>query len=253
MELSNTRFQAVNVGSDFEQPEDISEYFTLQAPPNTHIWRKPSEYDDTTAPMLLTRLRQSFILAEVTVSADFQMEWDQAGLVIFAGALPSQRPRTPIPRRIRRYSPYENTIAPGSKWVKAGLEFTGGTINVSSVVATSACGSDWATAGCMPFRPYYDSYASSQVRLKFERVDDALWIWFRIVDTSPSTNDHESPESVGARWIKMREVMGFFGGREEKGNVWVGCYASRPMNWEPSNTLEEAGSLIAEFEDLDIL
>jgi hypothetical protein len=47
--------------------------------------------------------------------------------------------------------------------------------------------------------------------------------------------------------------MGFFGGVEQKGSVWVGCYASRPMNFEPSNRWEEVDQLVAEFEDLDIL
>ena len=62
--------------------------FTLAAPPNTDLWRKPPSGDTSTAPILYTALRNPFISAEVTVSADWELEWDQGGLVIFAGAPP---------------------------------------------------------------------------------------------------------------------------------------------------------------------
>lgn len=267
MDLACSGFTAVNVDSDFEQPEDIHEYFSLQAPPNTNIWRKPSATDDTTAPMVLKRLQQSFILAEVTVSADFAMEFDQAGLVIFAGSLPEPPlSRSPSVRRSPRYSrPRMDALARG-KWAKAGLEFTGGELHAASVVAISSCGADWSSSARMPsplstFDPF--SLTSQSLRVKFERVDDSLWIWYQIPNLNPQSLDdyqspnvnpsRRSPEDVGSGWKKMREIMGFFGGRQDKANVWVGCYASRPMNFEPSNSWEEVDALVAEFEDLDIL
>lgn len=275
MELACSDYTAINVGTNFEQPEDITEYFSLQAPPNTNIWRKPSACDDTTAPMVLKRLHQSFILAEVTVSADFAMEYDQAGLVIFAGSLAdSSISRSPVARRSPRYSrggtvPGPGVPAPG-KWAKAGLEFTGGELHAASVVAISPSGADWSSSARMPspsatFDPY--SLTSQSLRIKFERVDDSLWIWYQIPHLTSFTSSENSmghytgsgyergrsPEDVGSGWTKMREIMGFFGGVEQKGNVWVGCYASRPMNFEPSNRWEEVDQLVAEFEDLDIL
>ncbi|KAH0543178.1 hypothetical protein GP486_008591, partial [Trichoglossum hirsutum] len=66
--------------------------FTLSAPPNTDLWRKPPSRDTSTAPILYTALRSPFIAAEVTVSADWELEWDQGGLVIFAGAPPGRLP-----------------------------------------------------------------------------------------------------------------------------------------------------------------
>jgi len=255
MELADTGFTAINVGSDFERPEDVTEYFTLHAPPNTNIWRKPSAMDDATAPMVLKRLQQSFILAEVTVSADFAMEFDQAGLVIFAGARPDQSSRSAVSRRTRPYT-RRNSLSAMGKWVKAGLEFTGGEIHATSVVATSSCGADWCSSARLPPRTAnFDPYPSPppSLRVKFERVDGSLWIWYQMPDSSLDPPAVRSPADVGSEWKKMREVMGFFNGREEKGEIWVGCYASRPMDFEPSNSWEELDNLVAEFEDLDIL
>lgn len=266
MELACPGYTAINVGSKFEQPEDIHEYFTLHAAPNTSIHRQRSCQDDTTAPMVLKRLHQSFILAEVTVSADFAMNYDQAGLVIFAGSLPdSALSRTTHIRRSSRYSRVIGADLPTCKWAKAGLEFTGGHLMAASVAATSSCGADWSSSATLPrpsssFDPY--NLTSQSLRVKFERVDDALWIWYQIPnlpslspDYDPSSDEdyQRTPEDVGSGWKKMREVSGFFGGWEQKGNVWVGCYASRPTDFEPSNAWEELDALVAEFEDLDIL
>lgn len=135
----------------------------------------------------------------------------------------------------------------------------------ASVAATSSCGADWSSSATLPrpsssFDPY--NLTSQSLRVKFERVDDALWIWYQIPnlpslspDYDPSSDEdyQRTPEDVGSGWKKMREVSGFFGGWEQKGNVWVGCYASRPTDFEPSNAWEELDALVAEFEDLDIL
>ncbi|KAF2001506.1 hypothetical protein P154DRAFT_164144 [Amniculicola lignicola CBS 123094] len=71
--------------------------FTLAAPPNTDLWRKPPSRDTSTAPILYTALRNPFIAAEVTVSADWELEWDQGGLVIFAGAPPGRMATSEAP------------------------------------------------------------------------------------------------------------------------------------------------------------
>lgn len=76
------------------------EYFELKAGPNTDLWRKPPNGDTSTAPIVFTSLRHPFVVAEVTVSADWEMEWDQGGLVIFAGAAPSLSPRIPTRRQL---------------------------------------------------------------------------------------------------------------------------------------------------------
>lgn len=66
----------------------------MAAPPNTDLWRKPPSGDVSTAPILYTALRNPFIAAEVTVSADWELEWDQGGLVIFAGTPPGHMAAT---------------------------------------------------------------------------------------------------------------------------------------------------------------
>ena len=50
---------------------------------------------------------------------------------------------------------------------------------------------------------------------------------------------------------------GFFSGVEDKYGVWVGCCASRPMNFMPSHSWEantggDRDGLLVEFEDLEI-
>lgn len=267
MDLDISGFTILNVGSNFEQPEDVHEYFSLQAPPNTNIQRKPSASDDTTAPMLLKRLNQSFLLAEVTVSADFAMDHDQAGLVIFADSLPtSSLSQSLTIRRSSRYSRSSSEPLATGKWAKAGLEFARGELHAASSVATSSYGADWSSSARMPspltaFDPF--SLTAQSLRIRFERVDESLWISYEIPHQNPPQLEYyqasnldahqQNLDDLGPRWKQMREVMGFFTGVEQKGHVWVGCYASRPMDYEPSNSWEEVDELIAEFEDLDIL
>lgn len=266
MELGCPGFTAINVSSNFEQPEDLHEYFSLQAPPNTSIWRKPSASDDTSAPMVLKHLQQSFMLAEVTVSADFAMEFDQAGLVIFVGSLPNPSiQRSPTVTRNARYSrPGTDTLATG-KWAKAGLELIGGELHAASVVAISSCGADWSSSARMPSSSTpFDLYSptAQSLRIQFERVEESLRIWYQIPSLAPGPLSHDQPsnfdrargpEDACSGWKKMREIMGFFSGLEQKGNVWVGCYASRPMDFEQTSSWYEVDELVAEFEDLDIL
>jgi regulation of enolase protein 1 (concanavalin A-like superfamily) len=236
------------------------EYFELKAGPNTDLWRKPPNGDTSTAPIVFTSLRHPFVVAEVTVSADWEMEWDQGGLVIFAGAAPqsfsSDTNTTPTGNGLpstRRSS------AQPCKWVKAGMEFSSGTVNASSVSAT-ADGADWCLS---PLAQGVAGPAIQSLRIKLERVGHALWIWYQIPLAVPYAL---SPGAVGGTWKKLREVTWFFYGVEDK-FVHVGVYASRPTNiargqtmWDAMHglTLEStsaAGSsdgLVVEFEDLEI-
>lgn len=268
MELACPGFTAFNVGSNFEVPEEIHEYFSLQAPPNTSIWRKPSASDNANAPMILKRLRDPFFLAEVTVSADFAEEFDQAGLVIFTGSLPDPSiMRSPVAiRRGNLYSRPGAEAPTSGRWAKACLEFAAGELHAASVVATSSCGADWTSSARLSSSMTADPYSltSQSLRIKFERVGESLYVWYHdpslnhspqmeLHRSSTFESHHRSPEDVGSGWKKMREVMGFFSGAEQKGNIWVGCYASRPMEFERSSGWGQVDGLIAEFEDLEIL
>jgi hypothetical protein len=102
--------------------------------------------------------------------------------------------------------------------------------------------------------------ATSSLSIKCERIGDALWVWYQM----PGLSTHSSipsPASAGAGWRKVREAMGFFSGVEDKHGLWIGCYASRPMNFIPSNSWEvdtasgpnrDRNGLLVEFEDLEI-
>jgi regulation of enolase protein 1 (concanavalin A-like superfamily) len=238
------------------------EYFTLTAGPNTDLWRKPPNGDTSTAPIVFTSLRHPFVVAEVTVSADWEMEWDQGGLVIFAGAAPGQsissdNPQMTPATRTSRQS-FSQMSRP-CKWVKAGMEFCSDTMNASSVSAT-ADGADWCLS---PLPVPNGTRAITSLRIKLERVGHSLWIWYQIPSVSPYAT---TPGAVGSTWKKLREVTWFFYGVEDK-FVHVGVYASRPTSisrnetmWETMNgsTLSRSATsgtgdgLVVEFEDLEI-
>jgi regulation of enolase protein 1 (concanavalin A-like superfamily) len=183
--------------------------------PGTDLWRKPSR-DTFTAPVLYTSAPLHFFRAEVTVHIRLTsaFEWDQGGLVIFAGPLPVTTSATaaPVPNQ-----------PPAGKWVKAGIEYYDGRTTASSVSASSD-GADWSLVE-LPV-------GVNELKVRFERVDQALWIWF----------------DDGFEWKKLREVTWFFYGVDEK-NVRIGVYASRPANFMSGRSLEE---LVVEFEGLEI-
>ncbi|KAL4903279.1 hypothetical protein BDW74DRAFT_53941 [Aspergillus multicolor] len=259
MPPSGTSFTALNLPADFTLPQCM-EYFTLTAGPNTDLWRKPPNGDTATAPIVFTSLRSPFLVAEVTVTADFEMEWDQGGLVIFAGAVPRSSSSDTVPLVRSRRSGSNRSNTQSCKWVKAGMEFGSGTVNVSSVSAT-ADGADWSLSPLsIPNRRPSDIHS---VRLKLERVGHSLWLWYQVPSLSPYAL---TPAEAASRWKKMREVSSFFYGVEDK-FIHVGVYASRPSNIPRSSTVwdrtHRTGSsssapaigdhLIVEFEDLEIL
>lgn len=227
------------------------DYFTLTALPNTNLWRKPPSRDTTTAPIVYTAMRHPFVLAEVTVSGEWEMEWDQGGLVIFTGTPPGLSSASPMrPGRAPR-GQHQTQAAPSCKWAKAGLEFSGGTVNASSVCATSD-GADWSLS---PLSPPDLPTSISSLRIKFERIGHSLWIWYQIPSMSPFS---PSPGGIGGSWRKLREVTWFFWGVEDK-FVYVGVYASRPANFALSSAYqstiadgEHGNGLVVEFEDLEI-
>ncbi|KAI9889547.1 MAG: hypothetical protein M1814_005241 [Vezdaea aestivalis] len=263
-------FQRLNLPPTHALPTSMS-YFSLTAPPNTDLWRKPPSRDTSTAPILYTSLRHPFIAAEVTVSADWELEWDQAGIVIFAGAPPGRVPPLPAespPATTTTTSsaglPIESTIipaapppyqpAPASKWVKAGLEFCSGRANASSVCATGE-GADWSlaplasstsapTTVAAPVMstsgfntglvPAANPIGPPRMRTGMDRPE--LRVKLERVGYALWVW-FEDPGSVGpggrgCGWKKLREVTWFFWGVEDKA-VRVGVYACRPANFGP--------------------
>ncbi|KAF2751103.1 hypothetical protein M011DRAFT_394752 [Sporormia fimetaria CBS 119925] len=263
MPPARSSFTALNVPDDAVPEWMQMDSFTLAAPPNTDLWRKPPSRDTSTAPMLYTALRSPFVAAEVTVSADWELEWDQGGLVIFAGAPPGHivsnraspdpspapapvpasgaplaagQPSAVTQRSLRPPPPPYMAPAPASKWVKVGLEFCNNACHATSVCATSD-GADWALSALSPLQA-----RRQDLRVKMERIGYALWVWYM--------------DDV-AGWKKLREVTWFFWGVEDK-MVRVGVYASRPANIGASVYDRRNGggyrqrNLRVEFEGLEI-
>jgi len=224
---SGDSFMALNLPVD-SIPEWMGS-FTLWASPNTDLWRKTPARDTYTAPILYQRLRCRFTSAEVTICADWKLEWDQAGLVIFTGAPPG--PSGPaVTGNNGAPPPYS---LPSSKWVKVGLEFYDESFNAMSVCATSD-GADWS-------RNTLPSQQGANLRVKLERMGHALWV-------------HYEDQRLG--WKKIREISWFFWNVEDK-SVWVGVYASRPANppvmqYEQGRGWDFDRNLCVEFEDLEI-
>ena len=248
MDLSETRFTAHNI-DNFEQPEDISEYFSITAPSNSSLWRKPSSGDHVSAPMILTKLREPFILAEVTVTTEMDVEWDQAGLVLFAGMSTNQTISTPQRRRNNHNIQPEPS---NGKWLKVGLGLSDEEVGVATAVAQPNCGPDWSFTPVFPdIDPEHPHmFRRSSLRLKLEKVGQDLWVWWRIPESHVVLNSYRSPDEVSRDWRKARELSEFFEGIEVKSGIWVGPYASRPLEMDDG---EGKSELFVEFEDLEIL
>ncbi len=80
---------------------------------------------------------------EVVFSADYQAQYDQAGLMIRADA---------------------------AHWIKAGVEYVGGRPYLATVVTVGK--SDWSQ---MPLEGF-----SGQLGLRISRVGDAVWVQYRL-------------------------------------------------------------------------
>ena len=261
-----TCFAKLNLPPTFALPSNM-EYFTLCAAPDTGLSRKPPAEDTATAPMVYTSLRHPFILAEVTVSAEWEREWDQGGLVIFTGLPPSGRSSEVTRSRHHDRSRQQRYVPSSLRWVKAGLEFTEGSLCATSTVA-NGCSADLAVVPLYPQCSPLPSYplSNTSLRIKFERIGYSLWVWYQQPpnfrhDYSCRAVDPASPAGVAGTWRKLREVAGFFWEANDK-EIHIGVYASRPATFEPmvggnASWSGEAGSaaanaLVVEFEDLEI-
>lgn len=281
MAPDSSSFTALNCPQDAVLPEHMG-LFSLAAPPNTDLWRKPPTGDTSTAPILYTALRNPFIAAEVTVTADWELEWDQGGLVIFAGAPPG-RAATVTPRpSADSPSPSTPSSAPSNSTLPATQALTPVTPVPTSqntgqhpgpgaavvVVAQPqapppymppAPASKWVKVGlefcngaCHATSVVAtadgadwaraDVVRRPELRVKIERIGCALWVWY---------------EDEVAGWKKLREVTWFFWGVEDKA-VRVGVYASRPANFGTSVYERRQGystsprNLCVDFEGLEI-
>ncbi|KAL5373206.1 hypothetical protein DPSP01_012901 [Paraphaeosphaeria sporulosa] len=288
MPPDSSSFMALNCPHDAVLPEYMG-LFSLAAPPNTDLWRKPPSGDISTAPVLYTALRNPFIAAEVTVAADWELEWDQGGLVIFAGAppgrvatavprpsadstsssTPSSAPSNSAPLTTQALS-HPATPVPTSQ--NAGQR-PGPGAGAAAAAAAAAVAQPQAPPPYMPPTP-----ASKWVKVGLEFCNGACHAT-SVVATSDGADWARADvvrrpelrvkiERIGcalwvwyedevAGWKKLREVTWFFWGVEDKA-VRVGVYASRPANFGTSMYERRQGfsvsprNLCVDFEGLEI-
>jgi regulation of enolase protein 1 (concanavalin A-like superfamily) len=247
-------YKTYNVPSTFQQPEDVSEYFSLAARSNTRIWRITTG-DELSAPMLLKELDTTFQIAEVTLSAPFEMFWDQAGLVIFLNMSPTEPWINPDSYEGRRR---RSTPVPASHrgvWATATLQMNEEGLCLATTVAAPSCAPDlsFSMLALDSHDPPGVAYQTGTLRLRLEKVGDALWVWYRVPVSSygfaGSAALYQTPEEVSSEWRKTREIGGFFVGSSPKSKIQIGCFASRYLELDA----REEKDFVAEFEDLAIM
>lgn len=283
MPPDSSSFTALNIPND-AVPEWMGA-FTLAAPPNTDLWRKPPSRDTSTAPILYTALRNPFIAAEVTVTADWELEWDQGGLVIFAGAPPGRIATTAAPD-----TPNAATSTSPDSSAATNPPTAPAPIAAESAPHTTAANGAGQQAGVVAHAdrgppPAYVPPApvSKWVKVGLEfcnnachatsvcaTSDGADWALTALSPQHARRNDlRVKIERIGyalwvwyedstTGWKKLREVTWFFWGVEDKA-VRVGVYASRPANfgttvYERRNGGSSAAhrNLCVNFEALEI-
>lgn len=253
--MADDDFHLFNIPKDYEQPDDISDYFSLTATSNTRIGRNQAGLDEASCPIILKHLRCPLVLAEVTVSVEFrQLNFDQAGLVVF----PGDRPINPRPRStslFRTEASRWNSSQPmeGSSFAKVAFESCSDELMITTLVARPGCATDWASTSITPCfeAGYLHNTSMPSIRLKLERVGRDLWFWFLVPDPDLSFQPVPTPDAIRRRWRKCREVGDFF--EASRKGCWVGCYASRPLEAEHEALDPLDDSLFVEFEDLVIM
>ena len=167
-------------------------YFQIDVAPKTDIWRVPHR-DDFNAPVLYRSIPvASFRRARLTVSADWERLYDQAGLVL---AFP-------------RPDPSEDTTRTPGKWIKAGLEVMDGKPWMSAVATDRL--SDWS------IRPHRGRSLTLELERTIECGEPSSALWIYAVEDGERT--------------PVRKVTWAFepGPTEPEGDLWIGAYAARP-------------------------
>lgn len=134
-------------------PSDMKSSFTLEAPPETDIWRPSKDKNVFDAPSITTSIpMSSFKRVQVTFSANWKTQFDQGGLLLtFPGSSSAEK---------------------AEQWVKAGIERFEGQ-NYLGVVGCDRF-SDWSVC------PINESKAT----IEMVRTETTLWIYLLRSDGS---------------------------------------------------------------------
>jgi regulation of enolase protein 1 (concanavalin A-like superfamily) len=282
-------FTALNCPNDAVLPEFMGS-FSLAAPPNTDLWRKPPSRDTSTAPILYTALRNPFIAAEVTVSADWELEWDQGGLVIFSGAPPGRvAVATTITPEISDDGTSSTSQSPPMGLSNSAAVATNPSAAAAHIPSMQSAGQQASSVtqaqrepeAPPPYMPPAPASKWVKVGLEFcngachatsvvATSDGADWALTALPPHHARRSDlRVKIERIGyalwvwyedevSGWKKLREVTWFFWGVEDKA-VRVGVYASRPANFGSSmyemrhgGGMPSPRNLCVDFEGLEI-
>lgn len=191
---ANHSWKIVN-GSADDIPSDPSLKFTLPIPPGTDIWRPNPTTDVFTAPFVYQVVPiKSFERIQVTVSAQWQTQFDQGGLAV---VFPS-----PSSEKVK---------GDASKWIKTGIEFYEGEPALSTVTCDRF--SDWSLS------PLTSTTGSNKGKTTIEISSEGEGDERKMV-ISTIAGGTKSP---------LREIMwAFIEERQGDTEMWVGVYGAKP-------------------------
>ncbi|KAI9805557.1 MAG: hypothetical protein M1825_000808 [Sarcosagium campestre] len=192
----------------------LPETFTLTAPPETDIWRKPPSTYSFTAPTLTTSIPlRSFRRARVTVSARWSTLYHQGGLLL---VLPPSSSSSASDNNAK--APITSVDARTARWVKTGVEYHDERPNLSTVAADAWA--DWSLLPLPSASRGGGGGGGEKVTVEIERevrnggnLGPSLWVYL-----------------VGAEGGRtaLREVSWVFADGDLAGDLLVGVYAANP-------------------------
>ena len=176
--------------------------FTLAAPPNSDIWKKPPQHDVFNAPHNLNQTRafplSLFQSARITFSAIWEEKFDQAGILLVIT---------------------DNNGQGEKSWIKAGLE------SFNSIPQISFVGCDrWAD---WSLHPLHAPDPHKKVTVELRREGFALWAYELVLD-----GEGQEVE----RW-PFRECTWPWHNEQQK-TVQVAAMTARPADGEKLGNLE---------------
>ncbi|ERT02414.1 uncharacterized protein SPSK_05563 [Sporothrix schenckii 1099-18] len=188
--------------------------FSFGAPPKSDIYaspRVPKVLHDYTAPVVCKRIpRDSFQTLQVTASAAWRTQYDQAGLLL---TLPTKSNPNPDAHNA-------GVAADHPAWVKAGIEVNDGCPCVSIVARGPGGTGGWSDWSLIPLSLAGESLGGElPVSLQFTREKHALQVWLL----------------RGDKRLFIRKVPWVFLAHDTLGDdVLVGAYAAQPDPYDVS-------------------
>ncbi|KAJ1335566.1 hypothetical protein MN608_02306 [Microdochium nivale] len=173
----------------------MSNKFTLEAQPNTDIWRKPPSTDVFNAPITRTQpgLLKKFKSARITFWADWTERYDQAGLVLTLNRASSSSSSS---------KQAEGAASSPERWVKTGIEYYQGHPQLSAVGCDRWA--DWHVS------PLAKKSADGTVTLEVVRESDengkSIWIYQLVLDGEGKVTEKQPMREIC--WILADEDEG---------------------------------------------